>query len=108
MNILLKKSCLLNIHDGLEEKEVMNMNKPNLVGLLCKEKRRHSILLLSFDSIFSTSKDIHISFGNSNVYWKAKTQAFTSLVNYQCFSAEGSAYVKQYAVFSGKRAQYCP
>lgn len=108
MNILLNKSCLLNIHEELEEKAVMNMNKPNLVGFLCKEKGRHSILLSSRNSISSTYNDIHVEFSNCQVYWKAETQAFTFLVNYQCFSAEGSAYIQHYAVFSGKHAQDCP
>lgn len=60
MNILLKKSCLLNIHEELEEKEVMNMDKSNLVGFLRKEIGRHSVLLLSCSSILFIYHDIHI------------------------------------------------
>lgn len=93
MNILFDRSCLLNIHEVLEEKEVMNMNKRNLVGFLCKEKGRHSILLSSRNTLFSTYNDVHMQFSNRKVYWKVETQIFTFLVTYQCFSPEGSAYL---------------
>lgn len=39
MNILLKKSCLLNIHEELEEKEVMNMDKSYLAGASSQRNR---------------------------------------------------------------------
>lgn len=60
MNILLKKSCLLNIHEELKEKEVMNMDKSNFAGFLPKEIGRHLVLLLSRSSILFIYLDIHI------------------------------------------------
>jgi len=60
VNIRLKKSCLLNIHEELEGKEVMNMNKSNLLGFLCTETGRRSVLQFSCSSVFSTYNDVHL------------------------------------------------
>lgn len=93
MNILLKRSCLLNIHEELEEREAMNMNKSNLMGFLRKGEGRHSILLLSCNSIFPFTVTFTFNSATTRFTRKVKLGCLPFLVNYQCFSAEGLAYI---------------
>lgn len=85
MNILLKKSCLLNIHEELEEKEVMNMDKSNLAGFLRKEIGRHSVLLLC-SSIYLSLYLFTFNSAMIKFTGKLNLRYYLFLLNYQCFS----------------------